>query len=69
MSWFDDKRYVLEEGIYTLVYFHKDKVTSCKEIKKDCNKKKTLKKIVKRLKKILIKKIVKRLKKILIKKD
>ena len=34
-----DKRYVLDDGIYTLAYFHKDSVTSCKEIKKDCDKK------------------------------
>ena len=34
---FDDKRYVLDYGIYTLVYFHKDSVTSCKETKKDCD--------------------------------
>ena len=46
LSCFDDKRYVLDDGIYTLAYFHKDSVTSCKkiqkdckEIKKDCNKK------------------------------
>ena len=36
---FDDKRYVVDDGIYTLAYFHKDSVTSCKEIEKDCNKK------------------------------
>ena len=24
---------------HTLAYFHKDSVTSCKEIKKDCDKK------------------------------
>ena len=36
---FDDKRDVLDDGIYTLAYFHKDIVTSCKEIKKDCDKK------------------------------
>ena len=36
---FDDKRYVLDDGIYTLVYFHKNSVTSCKEIKKDRFKK------------------------------
>ena len=35
---FDDKRYVLVDGIYMLAYFHKDSVTSCKEIQKDCNK-------------------------------
>ena len=34
---FDDKRYVLGDGIYTLAYFHKDSVTGCKEIKKDCD--------------------------------
>ena len=39
LSCFDDKRYVLDDGIYTLAYFHKDSVTSCKEIKKDCDKK------------------------------
>ena len=35
---FDDKRCVLVDGIYMLAYFHKDSVTSCKEIQKDCNK-------------------------------
>ena len=39
LSFFDNKRYVLDDGIYTLGYFHKDSVTSCKEIEKDCNKK------------------------------
>ena len=34
---FDNKRYVLDDGICTLAYFHKDSVTSCKEIKNDCN--------------------------------
>ena len=37
LSCFDNKRYVLDDGIYTLAYFHKD--TSCnkkEEIKKDC---------------------------------
>ena len=38
LSCFDDKRYVLDDGVYTLSYFHKDSVTSCKEIKKDCDK-------------------------------
>ena len=28
---------VLDDGIYTLAYFHKDSATSCKEIKKDCD--------------------------------
>ena len=36
LSCFDDKRYVLADGIYMLAYFHKDSVTSCKEIQKDC---------------------------------
>ena len=44
LSCFDDKRYVLDDGIYTLAYFHKDSVTSCKEIKKDCDKKEDIKK-------------------------
>ena len=34
---FDDKRFVLDDEIHTLAYFHEDSVTSCKEIKKDCN--------------------------------
>ena len=37
LSCFDDKRYVLDDEVYTLTYFHKDSVTSCKEIKKDCD--------------------------------
>ena len=37
LSCFDDKRYVLDDRIRTLAYFHKDSVKSCKEIKKDCN--------------------------------
>ena len=32
LSCFDDKRYVLDDGIYTLAYFHKDNVTCCKKI-------------------------------------
>ena len=28
LSCFDDKRYVLVEGIYTLSYFHKNSVTN-----------------------------------------
>ena len=39
LSCFDDKRYVLDDGIRTLAYFHKDSVTSCKEIEKDFDKK------------------------------
>ena len=33
---FDDKRYVLDDEIRTLAYFHKDSATSCKGIQKDC---------------------------------
>ena len=39
LSCFDDKRYMLDDGIYTLAYFHKDNVTSCKETQKDCDEK------------------------------
>ena len=38
LSCFDDKRYVLDDGICTLAYFHKDSVTSWKDIEKDCDK-------------------------------
>ena len=41
---FHDKRYVLDDGIYTLAYFHKDSVTSCKEIQKDCDRKEEIEK-------------------------
>ena len=37
---FDDKRYVLDDGIYTLAYLHKDNVTDCnkkEEIKEACH--------------------------------
>ena len=34
---FDDKRFVLDDEIHTLAYFHKDSVTSCKKIKKHCD--------------------------------
>ena len=40
---------VLGDGIHTLAYFHKDSVTSCnkkKEIKKDCDKEDSDKKIL-----------------------
>ena len=40
LSCFDDKRYVLDDRIRTLAYFHKDSVTSCnkkEKIKKDCD--------------------------------
>ena len=30
---------MLDDGICTLAYFHKDSVTSSKEIKQDCDKK------------------------------
>ena len=43
---FDDKRYMLDDGIRALAYFNKDSVTSCKEIEKDCNKKIVINKIV-----------------------
>ena len=39
LSYFGNKRYVLDDEIRTLAYFNKDSVTSCKEIKKDCDKK------------------------------
>ena len=39
LSCFDNKRYVLDDGIYTLACFYKDSVTSCKKIQKDCDKK------------------------------
>ena len=39
LSCFDNKRYVLDGEIRTLPYFHKISVTSCKETKKDCEKK------------------------------
>ena len=31
-----DKIYMLDDGIHTPTYFHKDSVTSCKKIQKDC---------------------------------
>ena len=40
LSCFVDKRYVSDDGIYTLAYIHKNSVTSCKEIimiEKDCD--------------------------------
>ena len=39
LSCFDDKKCALDDGNYTLSYFHIDSVTSCKEIEKDCDKK------------------------------
>ena len=38
LSYFDNKRQVLDDGIRMLAYFHKDSVTS-EEIQKDCDKK------------------------------
>ena len=29
LSCFGDKRYVLDDGIYTLSYFHKNSITNC----------------------------------------
>ena len=37
LSCFDNKRCVLDDGIRTLAYFHKDSGTSCKETEKDCD--------------------------------
>ena len=37
LSCFNNKRYVLDDGIRTLAYFHKDSVTSRKVVEKDCN--------------------------------
>ena len=44
LSCFDDKRYVLDDEIHTLAYFHRDSVTGCKEIQKVCDKKEEIKK-------------------------
>ena len=38
LSCFDDQRYVLDDGSRTLGFFYRDSVTSCKEIKKGCDK-------------------------------
>ena len=46
LSCFDNKRYVLDDRTRTLTYFHKDRVTGCKEIKKDDDKKDSDKKVV-----------------------
>ena len=35
LSCFDDKRYVLDDGIHTLSYFHKNKVSKVVIIKKN----------------------------------
>ena len=44
LSFFDHKRFILDDEILTLTYFHKDSVTSCKEIQKGCHKKEGIKK-------------------------
>ena len=33
----DDKRFVSDDGIYTLAYFHKDSDTNRKKNEKDCH--------------------------------
>ena len=43
LSCFNNKRYVLDDGTYTLSYFHKD-VTTCNKIQKDCDKKERIEK-------------------------
>ena len=32
LSCFDDKRYMLDDGIHTLSYFHKNSVKSCNNL-------------------------------------
>ena len=44
LSCFDNMRYVLDDEIRTLADFYKDRVTSCKEIENDCDKKDSEKK-------------------------
>ena len=39
LSCFNNKRYVLDDRIRMLASFHKDSVTSCREIEKDCYEK------------------------------
>ena len=47
LSCIDDKKYVLDDEIHALAYFHKDSVTSCKKFEKEFEKKKIVtKKIV-----------------------
>ena len=36
LSCFDDKRQVLDDGIYTLAHYHKDSFTRCKKTIDDC---------------------------------
>ena len=35
---------MLDDGTYTLSYFHKDNVTTCNKIQKDCDKKERIEK-------------------------
>ena len=51
LSVFDEKRFVLNDGIHTLAYFYKDRFTQIIEISKDSHKKKRFSQI----RKILIK--------------
>ena len=37
LSCFDSKRFVLDDEIHALAYFHKESVISCKKIKKYCD--------------------------------
>ena len=52
LSFFDDKRFVLNDGIHTLAYFHKDLK---KQILTDDHKEKEILRDKKRFKKIFIK--------------
>ena len=36
LSCFDDKRQVLDDGVHTSAYFHKDSATNFKKTTKDC---------------------------------
>ena len=42
LSCFDDKRFVLDNGVHTLAYFHKDCNINIIMIKKDCVSRKDL---------------------------
>ena len=44
LSCLDDKRFVLNDEIHMLAYFHKDSPTCCKEIQKGCVKKEEIEK-------------------------
>ena len=39
LSCFDDERFVLDDEIHMLAYFHKDSAAGCKEIQRGCDKK------------------------------